>query len=79
MIMPAPTVRLVASSMMMKPPVVRLRRYSSASSGTVVRSRTRPISLSANDVGRLVAVQRVDVEPVLQAADHRPGRCGWCA
>lgn len=26
MIMPAPTVRLVDSSMMMKPPVVRLRR-----------------------------------------------------
>ena len=50
MIMPAPTVRLLASSMMMKPPVVRLRRYSSASSGTVVRSLTRPISLSARDV-----------------------------
>jgi hypothetical protein len=46
MIMPAPTVRLVLSSTRMKPPVVRLRRYSSASSGTVVRSRIRPISLS---------------------------------
>ena len=78
-IMPAATVRLVASSMRMKPPVVRLRRYSSASSGTVVRSRTRPISLSASSVGRLVAVQRVDVEPVVQAAHDRPRRRGWCA
>jgi hypothetical protein len=35
MIMPAATVRLVASSIRMKPPVVRFRRYSTADSGTV--------------------------------------------
>ena len=46
MIMPAPTVPLVASSITMKLPVVRLRRYSSKMSGTLVRSRTRPMSLS---------------------------------
>jgi len=38
MIIPAPTVRWLVSSMMMKPPVVRLRLYSSASRGIVVRS-----------------------------------------
>ena len=46
MIIPAPTVLLVASSIRMKLPVVRLRRYSSKISGIVVRSRTRPMSLS---------------------------------
>ena len=41
-----------------------------------MRSLTRPISLRPSDVGRLVAVQRVDVEPVVQVADQRPGRAG---
>ena len=45
-IMPAATVRLVASSTSTKPPVERLREYSSTISGTVERSRTRPMSLS---------------------------------
>jgi hypothetical protein len=44
-IIPAPTVAFVSSSMRMKLPVVRLRRYSSQKSGRVVRSVTRPISL----------------------------------
>ena len=46
MIMPAPTVLLVTSSIRMKLPVVRLRRYSSKMIGTVVRSLIRPMSLS---------------------------------
>src|SRR5690625_2207020 len=45
-IIPAPTVRFVDSSISTKPPVVRLRRYSSARSGAVVRRRTRPMSFS---------------------------------
>ena len=46
MMIPAPTVPLVASSIRMKLPVVRLRRYSSKISGTLVRRRSRPMSLS---------------------------------
>ena len=46
LIMPAPTVRLVASSMRMKLPVSRLRRYESNMTGSCVRRVTRPISLS---------------------------------
>ncbi len=48
---PAATVALVASSTSTKPPVVRLRRYSSAKSGCVVRRSTRPISLSPSPLG----------------------------
>src|SRR5699024_3428129 len=43
---PAPTVALVASSIRMKPPVCRLRAYSSTNNGWVERSLTRPISFS---------------------------------
>src|SRR5690625_2569796 len=50
-IIPAPTVRFVDSSISTKPPVVRLRRYSSARSGAVVRRRTRPMSLSPSRPG----------------------------
>ena len=50
--MPAPTVSFVLSSIRMKLPVARLRRYSSTSSGADRRSRTRPISLSASPSGR---------------------------
>ena len=64
--MPAPTVSKVASSIRMKLPVVRLRRYSSTNSGTVVRNVTRPMSFSAERAVLLVAVQRVDVEAVLE-------------
>src|SRR5206468_2522721 len=49
-IIPAPTVSFVASSIRMKLPVVRLRRYSSTSSGALVRSATRPISLRLSPV-----------------------------
>ena len=45
LIMPAPTVTPVASSIRMNEPVVRFLEYGSHSSGTVVRSWTRPISL----------------------------------
>ena len=45
LIMPAPTVTPVASSIRMNEPVVRFFEYGSHSSGTVVRSWTRPISL----------------------------------
>ena len=48
MIMPAATVLLVASSIRMKLPVSRLRRYGSNSSGFWVRSRIRPISFSVS-------------------------------
>src|SRR6202165_3510087 len=48
-IMPAPTVCEVSSSTRMKLPVARLRRYSSKKTGAVVRSVTRPISLSVSD------------------------------
>ena len=71
--MPAPTVRLVASSMRMKPPVVRLRRYSSAQQRHG-GAQPDPADLVERQLGRrLVAVQRVDVEPVLQVRDDRPG------
>jgi hypothetical protein len=45
-IIPAPTVTFVPSSIKMKPPVSRLRSYGSQNSGWVVRSVTRPIPLS---------------------------------
>ena len=54
--------------MRMKLPVARLRRYASKNSGAVVRRLTRPISLSASVVGVVVAVQGVDVEPVVRGA-----------
>src|SRR4051812_48086379 len=44
LIMPAPTVTPVASSIRMNDPVVRFVSYGSQSNGTVVRSWTRPIS-----------------------------------
>ena len=44
--MPAPTVSLVVSSMRMKAPVWRFLRYSSTSSGVLVRMLIRPIWLS---------------------------------
>ena len=43
---PAATVAFVASSISTNPPVARLRRYSSQSSGWVLRNRTRPTSFS---------------------------------
>ena len=47
MIIPAATVALVCSSIRMKLPVVRLRRYWSKKRGRIVRSVTRPISFRA--------------------------------
>ena len=41
-----------------------------------MRSCTRPISLSPSSLGLLVAVQRVDVEAVLDVLDQRPARAG---
>ena len=64
--MPAATVPLVFGSIRMNDPVAALRLYSSSSSGTCVRSEMRPSSLSFSAVARLVAVQRVDVEPVVE-------------
>jgi hypothetical protein len=45
---PAATVSFVASSMRMKLPVARLRRYGSNASGTAVRIVMRPMSLSSS-------------------------------
>ena len=78
-IMPAASVSLVASSTRMNEPVARLRRYSSKNSGCVVRSVTRPISLSASDVAVFVAVQRVHVEAVLEVLHQRARPLATCA
>ncbi len=51
--MPAPTVSLVDSSIRMKLPVARLRRYSSTNSGVDSRSRRRPISFSSSPFASL--------------------------
>ena len=61
-----------ASSTRMNDPVWRFCRYGSTNSGCVTRSCTRPISFSASSVDGLVAVQRVDVDPVVELADDRP-------
>jgi hypothetical protein len=50
LIIPAPTVTPVASSIRMNDPVVRFFSYGSHNSGTVVRSCTRPISLSPSSL-----------------------------
>ena len=74
--MPAATVPLVFGSMRMNEPVLALRVYSSSSSGTWVRSEIRPSSLSFNAVARLVAMQGVDIEPIVQRGDLRAGGSG---
>jgi hypothetical protein len=74
--MPAPTVALVASSIRMNEPVVRLRRYSSKNSGTGGAQRHPADLVERERVAPLVAVQRVDVEAVLQVLDQRPGGAG---
>ena len=51
--MPAATVPLVFGSIRMNEPVAELRLYSSSSSGTCVRSETRPSSLSLSAVAAL--------------------------
>ena len=48
--MPAPTVSLLASSIRMKLPVVRLREYRSTISGALLRSRTRPTLVEASSM-----------------------------
>ena len=75
--MPAATVLLLASSTRMNEPVCavlqvrvheqRLRRRAAGS---------RPISLSESSVAVLVAVQRVDVDPVVDRLDHHPRPAG---
>ena len=77
--MPAATVPLVFGSIRMNDPVLALRVYSSSSSGTWERSEMRPSSLSLQRCRVLVAVQRVDVEPVVQRGDPAPAWFGWCA
>ena len=72
---PAPTVALVTSSIRMNRPVTRLRRVGVDEQRLVVRSCTRPMSLRPSARPPL-AVQRVDVEPVLQVLDHRARRAG---
>ena len=74
LIIPAPTVALVPSSMRMKLPVWRLRRYSSKKSGTRRPQRDPADLVEPERRALLVAVERVDVEPVLQLLHHRPGR-----
>ena len=68
-IIPAPTVSFVDSSIRMKLPVARLRRYSSTSNGADRRRRRRPISLSSSDCGVLGPVQGVHVKAVAELVD----------
>ena len=77
-IMPAATVLLLASSTRMNAPVARFSRYGSTNSGCVARSWIRPISLSDSSVAALVAMQRVDVDPVVDRGPA-PAPSGSCA
>ena len=78
-IMPAPTVVWVASSTRMKLPVVAVAAV------LVVEERLRGAQRDAADLverqadGVLVAVQRVDVELVLQVLHDGARPSGWCA
>ena len=51
MMVPAPTVSLVVSSIRMNAPLSRLSAYESATTIELVRSVTEPMSLSANSTG----------------------------
>ena len=78
-IIPAATVLLLASSTRMNEPVARFCWYGSTNSGCVARSWIRPISFSESSVGVLVAVERVDVDPVVDRLDQRPAPSASCA
>ena len=65
--MPTPTVSFVDSSMRMKLPVVRLRRYSSTNRGAVGPQAHAP-DLVQPEPSALVAVQRVDVDTVAHSS-----------
>ena len=78
-IIPAPTVSKVCSSIRMKAPVVRFCSYGSAITGSRVRSRTRPMSLSWSSVGRGGLVERVHVDARLEVLDRRRARAASCA
>ena len=67
--MPAPTVSLVDSSIRMKLPVARLRRYSSRKSGEDSRSDRRPISFSDRLSACSSRCRRVHVDPVAHRVD----------
>ena len=71
MIIPAPTVPLLDSSIRMKLPVRRLLVYGSNTSGELVRRRTRAMSLRLSSAGAGVAFERVHVDEVLDLLDDR--------
>ncbi len=76
---PPPTVPLVAGSMRMNEPVADVAAVLVEQQRHLGAQRDAAELIEFERGGRLVAVQRVDVEPVVQRGHLRPAWCGWCA